>query len=73
MRLAVLDGAVGEEEVRQIVAALGEKERVTVVAKSVLPGAEELLTKLSPGSKVRKAPRDVLAPARARRTRKAVA
>ena len=73
MRLAVLDGAVGEEEVRQIVSALGEKERVTVVAKSVLPGSEELLTKVSPGSKVRKAPRDVLAPARARRTRKAVA
>ena len=73
MRLVVLDGAVGEEEVRQIVAALGEKERVTVVAKAILPGVEELLTKLSPGSKVRKAPRDVLAPARARRARKAVA
>lgn len=70
MRLAVLDGAVGEEEVRQIVAALGDKERVTIVAKSVLPAAEELLSELSRGSKIRKAPRDVLAPARSRRQRK---
>lgn len=43
MRLAVVDGAVGPEEVRQIVGALGEKERVTLVAKSVLPEAESLL------------------------------
>ncbi len=70
MRLAVLDGALGEEEVRQIVSALEEKERVTIVAKAVLPGAEELLSKLSRGSKIRKAPRDVLAPARSRRQRK---
>lgn len=60
MRLAVIDGAVGPEEVRQIIAALGEKERVTVVAKMVLPGAEEALAKLSCGSRIRKAPRDLL-------------
>ncbi|WP_448070816.1 site-specific DNA-methyltransferase [Georgenia yuyongxinii] len=60
MRLAVLDGAVGEEEVRHIVGALGEKERVTIVAKSVLPGAEDLLAKESRGSRIRKAPRDIL-------------
>ena len=41
MRLAVFDGAVGPEEIRQSVAALGEKERVTVVAKVLLPGADQ--------------------------------
>lgn len=60
MRLAVLDGAVGPEEVRQIVGALGEKQRVTIVAKSVLPVAESTLAELSPGSRIRKAPRDLL-------------
>ena len=60
MRLAVLDGAVGPEEVREIVAALGESERVTIVAKVILPGAEETLAGLSKGSKIRKAPRDLL-------------
>lgn len=69
MRLAVFDGTVGPEEIRQTVAALGEKERVTVVAKVVLPGTEELLAELSKGSRVRKAPRDLLTTAakRARR------
>lgn len=60
MRLAVIDGAVGPEETRQIVGALGEKERVTLVAKSVLDGAESTLKEISPGSRIRKAPRDLL-------------
>lgn len=60
MRLAVFDGAVGVEEARQVIAALGERERVTIVAKVILPGVEELVTELSRGSRVRKAPRDVL-------------
>ena len=60
MRLAVVDGAVGTEEIRQIVGALGEKERVTIVAKSVLPDAESFLAEVSPGSRIRKAPRDLL-------------
>ncbi|MBK9474875.1 MAG: site-specific DNA-methyltransferase [Tetrasphaera sp.] len=60
MRLAVIDGTVGPEEVRQIVGALGEKERVTIVAKSVLPQAEMTLSEVSPGSRIRKAPRDLL-------------
>lgn len=60
MRLAVVDGAVGAEEVRHIVGSLGDKERVTLVAKSVLPEAESLLTEVSPGSRIRKAPRDLL-------------
>jgi adenine-specific DNA-methyltransferase len=60
MRLAVLDGAVGPEEVRQILSALGDRERVTVVAKAVLPGAEEVLAQESRGSRIKKAPRDLL-------------
>ena len=69
MRLSVFDGAVGPEEIRHIVAGLGEKERVTVVAQAVLPGAEELLVELSKGSRVRKAPRDLLTSG-ARRSRR---
>lgn len=60
MRLAVLDGAVGPEEVRNLMAALGDDERVTLVAKVVLPDAEEILGSLSKGSRIRKAPRDLL-------------
>jgi adenine-specific DNA-methyltransferase len=60
MRLAVFDGAVGVEEAQQVVSALGEKERVTIVAKAILPGVEEFLAETSRGSRVRKAPRDVL-------------
>jgi len=60
MRLAVVDGTVGPEEIRQVVGALGEKERVTIVAKSVLPEAESTLAEVSPGSRIRKAPRDLL-------------
>ena len=60
MRLAVLDGAVGPEEVRTIVGALAEKERVTIVATAVLPEAEQTLAEISKGSRIRKAPRDLL-------------
>ena len=68
MRLAVLDGAVGPEEVRDLVSRLEDKERLTIVAKVVLAQTEETLAKLSPGSRVRKAPRDLLTPPRRRRT-----
>lgn len=60
MRLAVFDGAVGVEEARDVVASLGEKERVTIVAKVVLEGVEEFLAENSRGSRVKKAPRDLL-------------
>ncbi|CAB4572713.1 unannotated protein [freshwater metagenome] len=60
MRLAVLDGAVGLEEAREIIAALSERERVTIVAKVVLPGVEEFVAEQSKGSRVKKAPRDLL-------------
>ena len=60
MRLAVFDGAVGIEEAREVVAALGERERGTIVAKVVLPGVEEFVAEHSKGSRVKKAPRDLL-------------
>ena len=37
MRLAVFDGTIGPEEIRQTTAALAENERVTIVAQAVLP------------------------------------
>ncbi|GAB1693441.1 site-specific DNA-methyltransferase [Krasilnikovia sp. M28-CT-15] len=69
MRLAVIDGTVGAEEVRQIVGAFGERERVMIIAKVVLPGAEEALAELSKGSRIKKAPRDLLSDAMKRRKR----
>lgn len=60
MRLAVFDGAVGVEEGQEVVSSLSEKERVTIVAKAILPGVEEFLAENSRGSRLRKAPRDIL-------------
>jgi adenine-specific DNA-methyltransferase len=60
MRLAVFDGAVGVEEARDVLAALSGNERVTIVAKVVLAGVEEMVAEHSRGSRVLKAPRDVL-------------
>jgi adenine-specific DNA-methyltransferase len=67
MRLAVLDGAVGIEETRQIVSELDENQRVTIVARVILPGAEEWLSENSRGSICLKAPNDVLRERRKRR------
>lgn len=58
-RLAVIDGVADEIVVRTVVEHLGDKERTVVVAKVVLPEAEALLEKLSPGSRLKKAPRDL--------------
>ncbi len=69
MRLAVFDGAVGIEEAREVIAALDERERVTIVSKVVLPGVEEFVADQSKGSRVKKAPRDLLA-GRSARVRK---
>jgi adenine-specific DNA-methyltransferase len=69
MRLAVYDAAIGPEEVVDLVSKLGERERVTAVAKVVLPEAEDTLAKLSPGSRIRKAPRDLLGVKRVRTLR----
>lgn len=67
MRLAVLDGAVGVEEVREVVSGLDDTERVTVVARAILPGAEEWIEENSRGSICLKAPADVLKERRKRR------
>jgi adenine-specific DNA-methyltransferase len=72
MRLSVFDGAVGCEEVRQSIAALAETERVTIVAQAVLPDAEDVLRQFSKGSRIRKAPRDLLS-AGAKRARRRLA
>lgn len=61
MMLAVIAGAVGVEEVEDLVEALPEDARVTVAACAILPDAVGTLTKLSKGSKILKIPRDVLA------------
>ncbi|MFE0424372.1 site-specific DNA-methyltransferase [Streptomyces sp. NPDC058953] len=59
-RLAVVDGLVTESTVRSIVGALADDERVLIVAKSYLREAAGLLESLSPGSRLKKAPRDLL-------------
>lgn len=59
-RLAVIDGIAGETEARHLVAALGTGERMMLVAKGVDTDVESLLAELSPGSRIRKAPRDLL-------------
>ena len=58
-RLAVVDGVADEVVVRTAVENLAEGERVVLVAKVVLPEAESLLAELSPGSRLKKAPRDL--------------
>ncbi len=59
-RLAVLDGVVGAAEVEFLVAALDERERVMVVGQAFTEDAESTLRSLSPGSRVRHAPHDLL-------------
>jgi hypothetical protein len=58
-RLAVINGVADEVVVRTVVEHLGDRERTVIVAKVVLPEAEALLQKLSPGSRLKKAPRDL--------------
>jgi adenine-specific DNA-methyltransferase len=71
MRLAVLDGTVGEQEVRTIVAALNEGERAEIVGRAVIEGAEQVLATLAKGSKFTKAPRDLLTRSALRTRRRA--
>jgi adenine-specific DNA-methyltransferase len=59
-RLAVVDGVLDAEVVRAVVSHLGDDERAVLVGKGVTPDAGELLKSLSPGSRLRKAPRDLL-------------
>ncbi|MDV3131449.1 site-specific DNA-methyltransferase [Mycobacterium sp. 29Ha] len=58
-RLAVIDGVADEVVVRTVVEHLQDKERAVLVAKVVLPDAQALLAELSPGSRMKKAPRDL--------------
>jgi adenine-specific DNA-methyltransferase len=59
MRLAVIDGVADAETVRAVISRLDDNERTVVVAKAVSPEAEATLKRLSPGSRLRKAPRDL--------------
>ncbi|TBL41481.1 site-specific DNA-methyltransferase [Verrucosispora sp. SN26_14.1] len=59
-RLATIDGVADSETVRAIASRLDANERVVIVAKASTQDAERLLKKLSPGSRLRKAPRDLL-------------
>jgi len=58
--LAVFDGAVGLPEARYLLGGLGEKERLMLVAKAVDSEVELLMSEVSPGSRVKKAPRDLI-------------
>ncbi len=60
LRLAVLDGVADADTVRALVSRLDDSERVVVVAKAATQEAEMMLRELSPGSRLRKAPRDLL-------------
>jgi adenine-specific DNA-methyltransferase len=59
-RLAVIDGVLDEQVIRAIAARLGNGERAVVVGKGATADAGPLLKELSPGSRMRKAPRDLL-------------
>jgi adenine-specific DNA-methyltransferase len=59
-RLAVIDGLVTESSVQAIVDRLEEDERVVIIGKSYLREASQLLASISPGSRIKKAPHDLL-------------
>jgi adenine-specific DNA-methyltransferase len=67
MRLAVIDGVAGPQEVDFLIGSLGDGERLMLVAKAATDGTEAHLRAASPGSRLRQAPRDLL---RARATRR---
>ena len=58
-RLAVIDGIVDTDVVQAVVENLGPQETAIIVGKGVLPGAADLLSTLSPGSRIRQAPDDL--------------
>ncbi|TKJ35895.1 DNA methyltransferase [Blastococcus sp. CCUG 61487] len=60
MRLAVVDGVAGDAEVDFLVSHLADGERLTLVAKAATEDAQDRLRTLSPGSRLRTAPRDLL-------------
>jgi adenine-specific DNA-methyltransferase len=60
MLLAVVPGAIGVEEIDDLLAQLPDDTRLTVAAGVLLHGAADYLTKCSRGSRALKIPRDVL-------------
>jgi adenine-specific DNA-methyltransferase len=60
LRLAVVDGVAGDAEVDFLVSHLAEGERLTLVVKAATEEAQDRLKALSPGSRLRTAPRDLL-------------
>lgn len=59
-RLAVVDGVVDEVVARGVLGQLEDGERAVMVGRGVSPEAQSLIAELSPGSKVLKAPRDLV-------------
>ncbi|MER6010105.1 site-specific DNA-methyltransferase [Streptomyces bluensis] len=59
-RLAVVDGVVDEVVARAVLGQLEEGERTVLVGRGVAPEARSLVAELSPGSRVLKAPRDLV-------------
>jgi adenine-specific DNA-methyltransferase len=60
VRLAVLDGHANVGVVKELVARLGPRERLSLCATSLDPEATEMLARLRPGSQARVVPEDVL-------------
>ena len=56
----VIDGVADEIIVKSIVSQLDDEERVTIVAKGAAPEAFEALRQLSVGSRLLKAPTDLV-------------
>ena len=56
----LLKGSRQAEIVRAVISRLDEAEPAVLVGKGATPDAYELLTSLSPGSRLRKAPRDLV-------------
>ncbi|MDN5668309.1 MAG: site-specific DNA-methyltransferase [Renibacterium salmoninarum] len=59
-RLAVVDGVIDQEVVRALLGRLDETERTTIVGRGIEPEAATFLKQLSPGSRLLKAPRDLI-------------
>jgi adenine-specific DNA-methyltransferase len=60
MRLAVLDGHANVGVVKELIARLGPRERLSLCATSLDPEATQTLARLRPGSQARVVPEDVL-------------
>lgn len=60
IRLAVVDGLVGEEVIRILIGALGAEKRAVVCGTAIDPAARAVLKDLRPGSTMRKIPGSIL-------------